>query len=294
MHPLLKGTVSIEQYSIEATRRCERVLGTLMRGIGRPWHGRLCLVGGLVPRYLVQGDGHVQPAHVGSTDVDVALRLAVGADDLGAYATLETNLKKNGFSRVDGSSWRWAADVGSEVVVLEFLGDMEDVEPGTVFRPKVVPPAGAGGVGVLCVRGLDLAFKDSIVVMRDLQLLDGSHASVSFRVANLAPFIALKADAYLDRRKPKDAYDLVYVLRWWKGGPEVAAAAVSESPVAGDPFFVSALSRVAEDFSDAHRVGAVDYARLAAAHGTAVDMARAAHEAVLVIQAFVRNLTHPL
>ncbi|MHB8760891.1 MAG: nucleotidyl transferase AbiEii/AbiGii toxin family protein [Coriobacteriia bacterium] len=283
----------VEQYNSEATKRCERVLGTLMRGIGQPWRDKVCLVGGLVPLYLVRGDGYDQPAHVGSTDVDVALRLAVEAEDLGAYATLETNLKKNGFSRVDGSSWRWSAILDGDVVVLELLGDRENVEPGTVFRPKVTPPAGAGGVGLLCVRGLELAFRDSITITRDLQLLDGAYSEVDFRVANLAPFVALKADAYLDRRKPKDAYDLVYVLRWWPGGPEAAAVAVAASPVATDPFLASAVSRVAGDFSEANRVGAVDYASLAATGGTAVEMAQARNEAVLVIQQFVGKLALP-
>ncbi|MDZ4654474.1 MAG: nucleotidyl transferase AbiEii/AbiGii toxin family protein [Coriobacteriia bacterium] len=283
----------VEQYNNEATKRCERVLGTLMRGIGQPWRDKVCLVGGLVPLYLVQGDGYAQPAHVGSTDVDVALRLAVEAEDLGAYATLERNLKRNGFSRVDGSSWRWSATVDGDVVVLELLGDRENVEPGTVFRPKVTPPAGAGGVGLLCVRGLELAFRDSITITRDLQLLDGAYSEVDFQVANLAPFVALKADAYLDRRKPKDAYDLVYVLRWWKGGPEAAAAAVAASPVASDAFLASAVSRVAGDFSEANRVGAVDYASLAAPSGTAAEMAQARNEAVLVIQQFVGKLSLP-
>ena len=65
-------------YSSEATQRCERVLGTLMRGIGQPWRHKICLVGGLVPLYLVPGSDYAQPEHVGSTDVDVALRLVVG------------------------------------------------------------------------------------------------------------------------------------------------------------------------------------------------------------------------
>ena len=86
-------------YNHAATSRCERVLGTLMRGIGQPWRDRVCLVGGLAPLYLVPNGGYRQPAHVGSGDVDVALRLAVDSNDEGAYATLETNLKRMGFKR---------------------------------------------------------------------------------------------------------------------------------------------------------------------------------------------------
>lgn len=282
----------VQEYSSEATERCERALGTLMRGIGQPWRHKVCLVGGLVPLYLVGGDAYSQPAHVGSTDVDVALRLVVDAADDGAYETLKTNLKRNGFDRVDGASWRWAAEVDGHVVVLELLGDAEDVAPGTVFRPKVEPPAGGGGVGLLCVRGVELAFRDSLVVTRDLQLLDGARSSVEFQVANLAPFVALKADAYLDRRKPKDAYDLVYVLRWWQGGPEAAAAAVAASPVAGESFVVSALSRVLGEFAETNRAGAMDYASLAASGGTTTETARARNEAVLVVRQFA-DAYHP-
>lgn len=279
-----------EHYSSEATDRCERALGTLMRGIGQPWRRKVCLVGGLVPLYLVRGDGYDQPTHVGSTDVDVALRLAVEADDDGAYTTLETNLKRNGFDRVDGSSWRWATQVDGEIVVLELLGDAETAAPGTVFRPKVKPPAGAGSVGLLCVRGTDLVFRDPLPVNRDILLLDGARSQVGFQVANLTSFTALKADAYLDRRKPKDAYDLVYVLRWWDGGPQAAAAAVAMSPIAGDPFVVSALSRVRGDFADSNRAGASDYATLAAAGGTVEETIRARNEAVLVVRQFMEAL----
>lgn len=279
-----------EGYSDTATERCERVLATLMRGIGQPWRHRVCLVGGLVPRYLMQGDGYDQPPHVGSTDVDVALRLALDVQDDGAYATLESNLKRNRFVRVDGSSWRWAADVDGELVVLELLGDSADTTPGTVFRPKVTPPAGAGGVGLLCVRGVELAFRDALTISRDVLLLDGVRSTVEFQIANLTPFVALKADAYLDRRKAKDAYDLVYVLRWWQGGPRAAASAVASSPVAREPFVTSAISRVLGDLAAPDRAGAIDYAALRASGGTDAETARARNEAVLVVRQFAEAL----
>ncbi len=74
------------EYTSDATERCERALGTLMRGIGQPWRDKICLVGGLVPLYLVPGNDHAQPEHIGSTDVDLALRLVVGAVDYAALA----------------------------------------------------------------------------------------------------------------------------------------------------------------------------------------------------------------
>lgn len=282
-----------QQYSSQATERCERVLGTLMRGIGQPWRSKVCLVGGLVPLYLVPEGEYSQPAHVGSTDVDVALRLVVDSSDEGSYRTLKRNLRDNGFDRVDGASWRWFATVDGHTVVLEFLGDDAITPPGTAFHPRVTPPAGAGGVGLLCVRGVELAFKDSVPIVKDVVLLDGARSEVEFRVANLAPFVALKADAYLDRRKAKDAYDLIYVMRWWGGGPVAAAAAVAASPVGAEPFVMQALGRVATDFSAVDRVGPVDYASLAVPNGTEAEIARARNEAVLVMRQFLGELQLP-
>jgi hypothetical protein len=159
-----------------------------------------------------------------------------------------------------------------------------------VFRPKVTPPAGAGGVGLLCVRGVGLAFRDALTISRDVLLLDGARSTVEFQIANLAPFVALKADAYLDRRKAKDAYDLVYVLRWWQGGPGAAASAVASSPVAREPFVTSAIARVLGDFAAADRAGAIDYAALRASGGADDETARARNEAVLVVRQFTEAL----
>jgi hypothetical protein len=261
-----------------------------MRGIGQPWRDRVCLVGGLAPLYLVPNVGYQQPAYVGSGDVDVALRIAVDSNDEGAYATLETNLKRMGFKRWEELSWRWYATLDGGTVILELLGDAPDAMPGDGFRPRVTPPAGAGGVGLLCVRGVELVFKDLIRVEREVLLLSGAVATVRFNVANLAPFVALKADAHLDRDKPKDAYDLVYVLRWWPDGVERAAEAVAASPVFDEPFVQSALARIGPDFAQPTHLGAVNYATIAALGGSASERAGAANEAVLVMRRFLDAL----
>jgi hypothetical protein len=273
----------IEDYTGAATLRCERVLATVVRCVGAPWRGRLCVVGGLVPRYLVpEAAASPVTGHIGTTDVDVALRLAVGDADAAAYATLETNLKRAGLRRLEGQSWRWSAAVDGLPVVVELLGDDGVAEGGALFRPRVRPPAGAGGLALLCVRGAELANADAIGVRREVRLLDGALATVEFRVANIAPFVALKADAYLDRREPKDVYDLLYVVRRWPGGPASAGAAIAISPVASDPFVRSSIQRLADEFKSADHVGPRDYAAFVAAARTGPDAAGARADALLV------------
>jgi hypothetical protein len=61
-------------YSDRYTRDCERVLVTLLRGLG-PWKDSVYLVGGLTPRYLVKSRPPVVPAHAGTLDVDLVIDL---------------------------------------------------------------------------------------------------------------------------------------------------------------------------------------------------------------------------
>ena len=46
---------TLDCYSDQYTQDCERVLVTLLRGLG-PWKESVYLVGGLTPRYLVRPD----------------------------------------------------------------------------------------------------------------------------------------------------------------------------------------------------------------------------------------------
>ena len=58
---------------------CERVLVTLLRGLG-PWKDSVFLVGGLTPRYLVPARPPAVPAHAGTLDVDVVIALQILTD----------------------------------------------------------------------------------------------------------------------------------------------------------------------------------------------------------------------
>ena len=63
-------------YSDQYTLDCERVLVTLLRGLG-PWKDSVYLVGGLTPRYLVPARPPAVPAHAGTMDVDIVIDLQI-------------------------------------------------------------------------------------------------------------------------------------------------------------------------------------------------------------------------
>ena len=283
----MAATKRFEDYSEQSTLRCERVLATVVRCIGAPWRDRLCVVGGLVPRYLVPGAASsAATGHIGTTDIDVALSLAVGGADASAYATLEKNLKRAGLDRLESQSWRWTVKVDGLPIVVELLGDDGAGEGGVLFRPKVKPPAGVGGLALLRVRGVELANADSIRVSREVRLIDGALAVVEFKVANICPYLALKADVYLDRREPKDVYDLLYVVRRCSGGPAGAAESVAASPVASDPFVSQALSRLDADFQSVDHTGPRDYATFVAGPTSGTASVGAREDALLTWRQF--------
>lgn len=84
-------------YDELTTARCERALVTLLGDIG-PWSERVYLAGGLAPRHIVGTLPEGARPHVGTTDVDLVIGLAVGDESPEAYRTLENNLRKATFN----------------------------------------------------------------------------------------------------------------------------------------------------------------------------------------------------
>lgn len=80
-------------YNKATTARCERALLTLLGDLG-PWRERIYLVGGLAPRYLIRQLPEGARAHVGTTDVDLVIGLALGDETPETYRTLQNNLER--------------------------------------------------------------------------------------------------------------------------------------------------------------------------------------------------------
>jgi hypothetical protein len=121
-------------YDEETTARCERALVTLLGDLG-PWRERIYLAGGLAPRYLIGQLPEGARAHVGTTDIDLVIGLALGDETPETYRTLQNNLEKSGFRQTE-PSFRWTRDVEGVKVVVEFLceTDQEDLVASSARR----------------------------------------------------------------------------------------------------------------------------------------------------------------
>lgn len=211
-------------YDKEFTHDCERVLVTLVRGLG-PQRRSVYLIGGLTPRYLVKAKPPHIPPHAGTGDIDLVVDMAILADTE-AYRTLEQNLKKMGFERGENEalikvSWRWKARTDNKrTVVLEFL--TFDPEGGGRGMKEL---EAAGNVTALNLPHADLVFDlhDTIEVTAEL-LGENGTVTETIAHANRVSFTCLKVFAFDDRAERKDAHDLVYCLEHGDGGVDAAVA----------------------------------------------------------------------
>jgi len=113
----------------------------------------------------------------------------------------------------------------------------------------------------------------------------------TFRVTGIVGFLVAKTSALVLRDKPKDAYDIVWLLEAWAGGPVGAAGALRASGAFEREEIRDALSRLATEFTDTSRVGPRSYARFTALPGASPDdVARPERQASGAVQAFVQAL----
>ena len=207
------------------TQNCERVLVTLLRGLG-PWKDSVYLVGGLTPRYLITARPPVVPAHAGTGDVDIVVEMQMLADT-DAYHSLEENLRKLGFARAENAkgekvSWRWERKIdGSATIILELLADDPELGGG-----KVQPLPTEGNISALNIPHASMVFDLHEAIEISAELLDDNGmATETIRHADIVCFTCLKAYALDQRYERKDAHDLVYCIEHFEAGLDAVAEA---------------------------------------------------------------------
>jgi hypothetical protein len=279
-------------YDGYTTDLCERAQLVLLKCAG-PWNRRVFLAGGLVPRYLIPTLPVYAAPHVGTTDIDLVIGIAIASDDAEPYDTLLANIKAAGFRLFEGEdgatvSFRWCIDIDGKAVIVEFLTEQGE-DPGSIVRPRNRTGA---KLGAFETRGASLVARDYVEREIRGELPGGDESFATIRVANLVPFVVLKSFALHDRAltKLKDAYDIVFVLQNWPGGPEAAALAAKGSPVFAEPIVEEALGLLGGHFEHVNMDGPGNYARFLLEEEDEEEDARLRNEAVAVVRTFVAGL----
>ena len=261
---------------------CRMVARSLFAEIG-PWGNRCALIGGLIPGLLVpEHDESLQP-HVGTSDVDLAIRVAAIGDDQEMYKTLKQNFANLNLKQDDESSFRWKRVVEGVDIVVELFVPVTEPEQGGKIQRKPITQSGSG-LTALGIYGLDLIDRD--IVMQDDEgpiLDDKGVKKVTLRLCGHAVLIGLKAWALVERTKDKDGYDVVWMLK--AEGTSTMADRFVEAKLPETDFGSKALDHLSDCFKTHEHTGPLGWIKESGFEGD--EAAREARIAAAVVQEFV-------
>ncbi len=227
--------------SIVAAERAMLELWTMLAGFAEA----MTIVGGSAPPLLI-GDRPDDP-YVETLDVDLVVD-PIGVPDE-VYRTIAELLRERGYVQLD-QPFRWLRSVTVDRRSIDVEVDL--LAPAT---PRVGPDHRHERIGgePLARRTEGAELVRTGHVDRELAgiLPDGRRNRVAARVASPAALVMLKALAMGQRDKPKDAYDIDYLLRHI--GVDEVVAGIAEfgqlEPVA------KALGILADKFSSIDAIG---------------------------------------
>jgi len=264
-----------------ARAAAERALIRIVHHYGaRP---EFVVLGGLVPELLCSNNPF---KHAGTTDIDVQVDLEIAC---GAVNTsrLEQALRNAEFEPDHERIWRWKADgVDAKTIVkFELLADLDDAPAGAN-----VAFDGCDHLGAANLRGTGFASRD--IEIRTLRArVDGVEQTAEINVTGLAGFLLAKSAAARSRRKPKDWYDIAFVLLHNDaGGPEQAAQAVLTQFAFDIVTVQSALDDLLDNFATVNAQGPEAYAEQMMLDNPDLDHSSLLAEAVIAVETFYRLL----
>lgn len=215
----------------------------------------VCIVGGLVPALLIDSvrdtGAYEDPRHPGTNDLDIGLALALLDDE--RYTEVSARLRAEGFAPDTNDAGnptvqRWR--LGELKVTVDFLMPPAP-EQAPMLRVQNLQP----DFGALVTPGLELAFDERVEVDLDGHTLKGERARRTIPVCGPAAFVVLKALAFGDRGEPKDAYDLVYVIRHTPGRGRAIAERLATHAERYASIVQRALRLLARDFDGPDGLG---------------------------------------
>lgn len=239
------------------------------------------LLGGLVPALLCSSSDR---RHAGTTDVDVQVDLEIARGSVEA-GRLEQALRNAEFEPGGEYVWRWKLAGSPIVVKFELLADLESHPNGAVVEFDDCDELGA-----VNLRGTGYAARDTVI--HKIRAKDhGTWRQAEINVTGLAGFLLAKMAAARGRGKPKDWYDIAFVLLHNDDrDPATAAARVLEV----FPEAIGAIRTLVLDlranFEDAHAQGTAAYVDQIVVDHPELDPTVAAADAQLAIEAFTGRL----
>lgn len=239
----------------------------------------IVIIGGLVPNLLVPVVDPGGRPHVGTTDIDLCLSVALVEGETEEYERLEAVLRSLDF-QISDVSFRWIRRSGLKIVIEFFCPAVEGRPAGRTFRPNsqenpVAKQNLGGRLSALALNAGELLVTDVEHVTRRVVLPDDKgEIDFEFMVTGPIAFLVAKLDALTQRDKAKDAYDIVWLIENWPGGPAAAAGSFAQRSAFSRETLAS-LQRLGELFFDTNQVGPASYARFLSSDNPDLDRRQA-------------------
>jgi hypothetical protein len=238
--------VTQRDYSANAVEACKSVLIELIHLMGA-FRDHIVVVGGWVPALLLSG---ASEPHAGTLDIDLALDFKRIPEE--SYRTILEALAARGYRQDPAQPFRFfrlIAVAGRDPVTVEvdlLAGEYGGTGPGHRTQP-------VQNLLARKARGCDLVFSDPVRVSIQGDLPGGGRDQVTFQVAGIVAWLAMKGMALADRLKEKDSYDIYYCLRYYPGG--TAALVAAFRPHVGNRLVREGLQKIRSKFLSVDHVG---------------------------------------
>lgn len=238
---------SAADYDDRTTAAVKSVLLEIGQILGS-FQGKFAVIGGAVPWLLLENeDMH----HVGTLDVDLGLDAEALGD--GEYATLVEALRSHGYDqRTECRRFQLARQVpamddGEAIdVIVDFL------MPRDAKIERNSPPL-ISNFAVQRADGADLAVRFHQLVAVEGSMPQGGTNRVEIAVASIPSLLAMKGFALQGRFKRKDAYDIYYCVRNYRGG--IDALAADCRPLLDHPSAINGYKHIAAKFDQVEGFG---------------------------------------
>jgi len=186
-------------YGKEALEACRQVLNDVIYYLAE-YENKFYLIGGWAVYYLLDRPDRSPEAigFAGTEDVDLAFLVPMAE-----LERIMKRLEKHGYQR--SSSQRMRREVSGRTVIVDLLGGKQEVRDTFTFKRRISGPT-----------------------------LGGENIDAEISIANLPACLVLKAQAFDENPKDKDAYDVYYLVT--HGGARDGDAASEVKKVLGHPF----------------------------------------------------------
>lgn len=174
--------------------------------------------------------------------MDADFGIALGAS-AGGMLSLKMALSDAQFRQSKSAEGlvRYEKQVGQFSVPVDFLTDAPPATHGSVIVDDIVANV---------LPGIDRALKIARSTKIAGKDLAGHPQSVTVRVCEVGPFLAMKLRAFGWRQAPKDAFDILYTLRHYDRGTNAAVAAFGDEVRANNPACADAIACLEKHFRD--------------------------------------------